>query len=83
VNWRIYFPGVTSGFMSPQSDPRNFALNVLSIAMLIGLPCVLPVTAMWLVPLKLSVPDTWKSMRPLEPIPGPVQTESQEIPRED
>ena len=52
-----YFPGeegTTNGLTVPQSDARNFAVKVLSIAMFTGLPWVVPVTIVWLVPLKCS-----------------------------
>ena len=58
VRWgSALLSGVTIGSTLPQSDRRNLALNVLSIVMLMGLPCMLPVTVVWLVPVMLSVPD--------------------------
>ena len=50
-----YFPlagGITVGSTLPQLDETNLALNVLSIVMFIGVPFMLPVRAVWLVPLK-------------------------------
>jgi hypothetical protein len=59
--------GTISGLTLPQSDARNFAVNVLSNAMFTGLPWVVPVTVVWLVPLKCSASVKWKSMCPSEP----------------
>ena len=51
-----YFPGpaTTIGLTAPQSVPTNFAVNVLSIVILIALPPELPDTVVWLLPLKCS-----------------------------
>jgi hypothetical protein len=52
-----YLPGedgTTNGLTAPQSEARNFAVKFLSIAMFRGLPWAVPVTIVWLVPLKCS-----------------------------
>lgn len=41
-----------NGCTSPQFGDRNFALNVLSNVILTGVPWEVPVTVVWLVPLK-------------------------------
>jgi hypothetical protein len=48
-------------------------VNVLSIAMFTGLPLAVPVTVVWLVPLKCSASVNWKSMSPWEPISNPLR----------
>ena len=44
--------GTTTGLILPQSELTNLAVNVLSIAMFTGVPRAVPVTVVWLVPLK-------------------------------
>lgn len=75
-NARARLPDSTSGLTLPQSDAKNFAVNVLLTTMFTGLPWVVPVTVVWLVPLKCSASVNWKSMCPFEPILPPLQTNS-------
>ena len=51
---RNYFDGTIRGLTSPQADARNFAVKVLSISMFTARPPEVPVTFVWLVPLKCS-----------------------------
>ena len=52
LSYFSFADGITVGSTLPQFDETNLALNVLSIVTFIGVPFMLPVTVVWLVPLK-------------------------------